>query len=102
MAFSSHFKPKHTLSNSGAGTAHLENPARFAVGHYDSLVRISTWQRRSDSDHDRWTLKPHSVGSWRRRRKSASRVQSGYWGGALHRASTADDRFTSLPDADCN
>jgi hypothetical protein len=36
---------KHTLFNSGAGTSHPQNPARFAVGHYDSLVRISTWQK---------------------------------------------------------
>jgi hypothetical protein len=56
-----------TLSNSGAGTSHPENPARLAVGHYNSLVRISTWQRRSDSDHDRWTLERHRLGPWRRR-----------------------------------
>jgi hypothetical protein len=58
---------RHSLSNSDAGTSHPENPARLAVGHYGSLVRITTWQRRSDSDHDRWTLESYRVGSWRSR-----------------------------------
>jgi hypothetical protein len=58
---------RHTLSNSSARPCNPENPARFAVRHYDIVVRISTRQRRSDSDHDRWTVEPHRLGPWRRR-----------------------------------
>ena len=45
---------------------------------------------------------PIRVGSWRRRRQSASRVQRGHWRDALHRASSSHGGFTSLPDADCD